>query len=82
MGQNKLSGYQKLKKENLELRQKISLLVHAPDSPEAFEVKQQVKLQKNIEDAVWAGDMSNQKFDGLIKQIVYEGDVLNESDIA
>lgn len=68
MEQNKISGYQKLKRENQELRQKISLLVHAPDSAEAFEVKQQVKLQKNIEDAVWTGDTSNPG-EGLLKQI-------------
>lgn len=80
MAQNKISGYQKLKRENLELRQKLLLLVHAPDSEEANELKQQIKLQRNIEDAVWAGGADNQS-DGLLKQIVYEGDVLNERDL-
>lgn len=58
------------------------IIVNAPMSEEALSIKADVALSKNIEDAIWAGDMSNQNSEGLLKQIIYEGDVLNERDLS
>lgn len=69
MGQNKLSGYQKLKKENQELRQKLVTLVHCPNSKEATEIKSEIQFSINIENAVWQGDITSKENEGLLKRI-------------
>jgi len=70
MAQNKLSGYQKLKKENQVLKNKLALLVHSPNSIAAMEIKRDMVLAKNIEDTVWAGDTSGKNNEGFIKSIL------------
>lgn len=68
MGHNKETTYQRLKRENHELRQKLFTLATQPYSDAAFQIKAEVTTIKDIEDAIWAGDSSNPS-DGLLKQI-------------
>lgn len=65
---NKLSGYQKLKKENQELRNKLIILVNTPNSAAALEIKTEMTLRQEIENAVWKGCSSNIS-DGFLKSI-------------
>jgi hypothetical protein len=65
----KETTYQRLKRENRELRNKLFILVDAPMSEEAFVIKADVALSADIEKAIWQGD------------IVYEGDILNDGDL-
>jgi hypothetical protein len=69
MGQNKLSGYQKLKQENERLKADLSILARFPESEKGILIKIEWTTKANIETAIWAGDTGNQNNDGLIKRI-------------
>jgi hypothetical protein len=69
MGQNKLSGYQKLKQENERLKADLSILARFPESEKGILIKIESTTKANIETAIWAGDTGNQNNDGLIKRI-------------
>ena len=66
---NKETTYQRLKRENQELRNKLFILVDAPMSEEALAIKAEVALSANIEKAIWQSD------------VLYEGDILNDGDL-
>lgn len=72
MGPNKETTYQRLKRENQELRNKLIILVNDPDSAAALEIKSEVTLISNIENAIWKGNASGTKFEGFIKSIIYQ----------
>jgi len=59
---NKLSSYQKLKRENKRLKQKIYFLIKEPDSSEAVMIRTGYILQYNILDTIMFG-CSKQKED-------------------
>jgi hypothetical protein len=68
---SKLSAYQKLKRQNAELRRQLHQVCIYPESNESFIIITTVRMENNIVEAVWAGDHSNDecRFTGLLKQI-------------
>lgn len=69
MAQNKETTYQRLKRENQELKTKLFTLVSSPDSMEALKIKLEVVQCADIEHAIWQGDTASNNNEGLIKQI-------------
>lgn len=69
MKQNKETTYQRLKRENQELKTKLVTLVSSPDSMEALKIKLEVVRCVDIERAIWQGDTTNANNEGLIKKI-------------
>ena len=54
----KLTSYQRLKLENDRLKEEIRLLIFKPDSVMSSLVKLKYKVTKNVEDAMWYGEIS------------------------
>lgn len=65
----KETTYQRLKRENLELKQKLALLVSDPNSMEALCVRQEVAVSVDIERAIWQGNLCNNQNEGLVNVI-------------
>ena len=65
----KETTYQRLKRENQELKTKLVTLVSNPDSVEALKIKMEVIRCVDLERAIWQGDTTNNNNEGLIKQI-------------
>lgn len=61
----KETTYQRLKRENQELREKLITLVAAPESEAAITIETEVMMSKGIEDAVWAGNLKVE-YDNLL----------------
>jgi hypothetical protein len=53
-----MTTYQRLKKENEELKRKLMVVCLYPESIEAITIIHSRKLLANIESAIWAGDSS------------------------
>lgn len=67
---SKETTYQRLKRENRELRQKLAILISDPNSMEALAIKQEVAVSVDIERAIWQGDVIGNKNEGLINLII------------
>lgn len=63
-----MNSYQKLKKENEELKKKIAVLCDSPLSLEAVCIKVEHKLKLEIESAVWDGELSGEYLNQSTKQ--------------
>jgi len=57
----KKSTYQKLKAANKMLAEEIRILVFEPESSAATIIKMRTKLNRDIENANWAGDSTKEK---------------------
>jgi hypothetical protein len=65
----KISGYQKLKQENEKLKADLSVLANHPESKRGIMIKFEWVTKASIETAIWAGDVNNQSYKGIIKAI-------------
>lgn len=58
-----MNSYQKIKKQNLELKRRLRIVILQPGSAEAMQIKLAYSLEAKIENALWAGspnsNMSN-----------------------
>lgn len=69
---SKETTYQRLKRENSELKQQLYEVVMNPDSIKSLGIKTTVKTAADLEKAVYFGDTTtacNQNFTGLAKQL-------------
>ena len=67
-----MTSYQKLKKENAELRNRLRILIDEPDSLAANLIRTERQLEKSFEKIVWFSD--SKVWDGLISQITDSND--------
>lgn len=65
----KETTYQRLKRENQELKQKLIILASAPESEEGMKIIMDVRMSKDIESAIWAGNITGKQNEGLINVI-------------
>lgn len=70
-----MTTYQKLKKENAELRRQLNLVCLAPDSDAAQAIICQAKVNSQGEAAIWSDAPSlkytdGSKFQGMIKHVL------------
>lgn len=68
----KLSTYQRLKQENMDLKQELYILVGDPDSHEAMAIKLRWNMRINLSKIVWRGSptATPKKMDGLMPLII------------
>lgn len=71
----KLSSYQKLKQEVVELKRQLMVVCTEPNSIEAITITARKRFGKDIEKAVWAGNDIGYTvaFKGLLPKINYNG---------
>jgi len=61
-----MNSYQRLKKENEELRKEIYFLTLKEDSIEAFNIRLKYILQSRVEDMFMQGETTITKLNGLL----------------
>ena len=65
-----MTTYQRLKKENAELKKQLITIANSPDSVDGIVIKNYWVLIKKTEDVFWAGDIDTGfKFQGLLNHI-------------
>ena len=53
-----MTTYQKLKKENMELRRELDMLANEPDCAASIIIKMKYRLSRRMKEALWFGNPS------------------------
>ena len=65
-----MTSYQKLKEKNRLLTEQLLKVCLSPETQEAQEIVIQIRIEAQIEAAIWAGDIGDMNgFKGLINHI-------------
>jgi len=66
-----MTTYQRLKKENEQMRRELDIVCNEPNSREGFSIKSKYRFKRKIEEQFWNGDTTKQEYrmQGIITQI-------------